>query len=236
MFAIEANNELTNSVSPGNAIIVGDVRYPYAMLANMTADQRAELGVVEVIIDPYPPDLDVDVTENAPAKIAGVWRITHSTTPRAFDVTTAQDAECKIIDRAAEQCRLAFITGGSGQALTYSRKLEEATKLMALPEGAEVNDEDFPFLTSSIGVDGDTVESVAETVLANNELWTAVGSAIERIRLNAKAKTKTKSTRTTVSLARNTVTAAFTTIATSGGDPTVITNAVTEALTAFAGI
>ncbi|PZR94181.1 MAG: hypothetical protein DI537_08815 [Stutzerimonas stutzeri] len=87
------------------------------------------------------------------------------------------------IDAQAEVQRLRWITPGSGQAMTYARKVEEAK---AVQSAAEPDPADYPLLAASIGIDGDDVEAVAVTVLAMDAAWAQIGVAIEAARLGAK--------------------------------------------------
>lgn len=87
------------------------------------------------------------------------------------------------IDLAAEAERLKYITGGAGQAMTYSRKLEEARAAAAEEEPDAQN---YPLLAASVGIDGATVAAVAQVVLGMDAAWTVIGAAIETVRLAAK--------------------------------------------------
>lgn len=88
------------------------------------------------------------------------------------------------IDAAAEAERLKYITPGSGQAMTYARKVEEAK--MADAEANPIA-ADYPLLAASLGIDGATIADVANLVLAMDEAWTLIGAAIEAARLSTKA-------------------------------------------------
>lgn len=90
----------------------------------------------------------------------------------------------RAIDEQAEALRLQHITPGSGQAMVYQAKLEEARALTSL-EG-EPNPEDFPLLAASVGVDGGDIEAVAAAVLAMRVQWTALAAQIEHCRLHGK--------------------------------------------------
>lgn len=90
----------------------------------------------------------------------------------------------KNIDFMAEQTRLKFITGGAGQAMVYQRKTQEA-EAMALDESpAAVN---YPLLAAELGITGETLAEIGETVLARRDLWLGVAAQIEQTRLLAKA-------------------------------------------------
>lgn len=84
------------------------------------------------------------------------------------------------IDNQAEQERLAHITPGVGQSMTYARKVEEAKAFTSDPDG------DYPMLSASVGIDGDSLEQVAQIVLNLDYQWSLIGSHIETVRLAAK--------------------------------------------------
>jgi hypothetical protein len=89
-----------------------------------------------------------------------------------------------MVDAAAETERQRYITQGAGQALTYQRKVDEARRAAAEEDPKAV---DYPFLCASLGIDGDSIAAVAQTVLSMDALWAQIGSAIEAERLRAKA-------------------------------------------------
>lgn len=84
------------------------------------------------------------------------------------------------IDAAAEQARCHFITPGSGQAMTYLRKEQEARAFVA------DNAAETPFLTAEATATGVTVAALAQIVIAKADAWTVVGPKIEAARLAAK--------------------------------------------------
>jgi hypothetical protein len=87
------------------------------------------------------------------------------------------------IDAAAEAERLKYITPGSGQAITYARKVEQAKAVLA---AADPQPADYPMLAASIGIDGADIVAVANTVVAMDAAWEMIGAAIETTRLTAK--------------------------------------------------
>ncbi|XUY27838.1 hypothetical protein RMR21_005635 [Agrobacterium sp. rho-8.1] len=87
------------------------------------------------------------------------------------------------IDEEAETARLRYITGGAGQAMTYQRKVEEAKR--AVLEDNPLPD-DYPMLSASLGIDGETIKDIALLVLTMDAQWAVIGSAIERARQTAK--------------------------------------------------
>lgn len=99
------------------------------------------------------------------------------------------------IDVAAENERLKYITAGVGQSMTYQTKFEQAVDYSkkyaahtADPKNVTTPDEnEYPLLRASIGIDGSSMIEVAETVTYAFALWEKIGAAIEGIRLKAKA-------------------------------------------------
>ena len=88
------------------------------------------------------------------------------------------------IDADAETARLAHITGGAGQAMTYGQKAAEAKACLAdaAPDAAA-----YPLLSAEIGITAPTLEEVAAVVAAAHAAWTLTGAQIEALRLGAKA-------------------------------------------------
>jgi len=106
------------------------------------------------------------------------------------------------IDSAAETERLKYITPGAGQAMTYQEKVAQAVSYtkahlayVAGLEGMEDGEEgagepnmaEYPLLAAGLGIDGDTLLEVAETVTFAYAIWQQIGAAIEAMRLLAKA-------------------------------------------------
>lgn len=85
------------------------------------------------------------------------------------------------IDAEAEQIRQRFLTPGAGQAMTYQRKEAEARAWMA------DNTAPTPFLSAEAPARDVTVADLAAEVIMLADQWTAIGSAIEGLRMGAKA-------------------------------------------------
>lgn len=88
------------------------------------------------------------------------------------------------IDAAAEVERLKYITPGVGQAMTYQRKADEASRFLA---ASNPKADDFPLLSAEIGVTAETLHGVAEAVSSAFNQWLFIGGQIETVRLKAKA-------------------------------------------------
>ena len=99
------------------------------------------------------------------------------------------------VDMAAENERLKYITSGVGQSMTYQEKYNQAVdyskKYIAHKqtpdELPEPNDDDYLLLKASLGIDGNTLIQVAETVTFSFAIWQQIGAAIEAKRLETKA-------------------------------------------------
>ncbi|NKW80487.1 hypothetical protein HGG72_09250 [Ochrobactrum pecoris] len=87
------------------------------------------------------------------------------------------------IDQAAEQERLRYITPGTGQAMTYQQKVTEAQAFKAAvnPQASH-----YTMLSSEVGITAETLDEVANIVLAAFAQWQQIGAMIESIRLGAK--------------------------------------------------
>ncbi|PIO98575.1 hypothetical protein [Pleomorphomonas carboxyditropha] len=88
------------------------------------------------------------------------------------------------VDAAAEAYRLTYITGGSGQAMAYQQKLEEAKAYLADPS---LTAAECPHIFAEIGITGETADAVAQVVVAMHAAWQIKSAEIEHKRLAAKA-------------------------------------------------
>jgi hypothetical protein len=109
-------------------------------------------------------------------------------------LTQAQIAACASIDRAAENCRLTFVTPGSGQAMVYMLKAQEAQAFLAkypteeavAAAQAVLAESDWPFLSAEAGITAPDMFSVAELVTRLQSDWIETAATIEKLRLNGK--------------------------------------------------
>ncbi|TAY66563.1 hypothetical protein ELG88_09855 [Rhizobium leguminosarum] len=95
------------------------------------------------------------------------------------------------IDASAEAERLKYITPGSGQALTYSQKSDEANRYLAATSRVAA---DYPLLSAEVGITASDISGVAAVVKAAFEQWQIIGARIEASRLRAKASIEEAST------------------------------------------
>lgn len=109
----------------------------------------------------------------------------------AQQVRALQASRCDAVDQQAEQVRQTFLTSGEGQALVYRHKVEEAKALQA--DDAPDPDK-YPILSASVGIEGETLQHIAERVLATHGAWLRAAAAVEAARLGGKAKIKAAKT------------------------------------------
>lgn len=96
---------------------------------------------------------------------------------KAFLHNTLDDAVrhyLDIVDQAAENARLKHLTPGSGQAMTYELKYQEA-----LAGGG-------PMISAEVEALGMTVQEAIDSVLVARQQWQVLGAQVEAARLKAK--------------------------------------------------
>ena len=95
-------------------------------------------------------------------------------------------AECTAeINRQAEEQRILYATPGDLMVMTYVEKVAQARAAIGDPDATP---EKYPMLAASIGIDGETVVEVAETVLDANLTWMSVNASIEAERKMSNAE------------------------------------------------
>lgn len=87
------------------------------------------------------------------------------------------------IDLLAERVRGEFITQGSGQAMVYMRKVQEAETFQP-GEGA------YPLLEAEVAATGEDIEDVVAGVLAQRDAWLVIAAQIETTRLRGKKEVR----------------------------------------------
>lgn len=90
------------------------------------------------------------------------------------DRDSAERHFLSLVDQAAESARLKHLTPGSGQAMTYEVKYQEA-----LAGGG-------PMIQAEADALGMTVQEVIDSVLVARQQWQVLGAQIEAARLKAK--------------------------------------------------
>ena len=139
---------------------------------------------------PWPKDGEGKETNAALAAVLAPYSL------RLFPPTLdeiKQDLQMAV-DEAAEKERQKYITGGSGQSMTYTEKFNQAVEYTKKWQAhkknpgqePEPNENDYLLLKAGLGIDGLTLIEVAETVTYSYAVWQQVGAAIEGARLKAK--------------------------------------------------
>ena len=95
------------------------------------------------------------------------------------------------INYDAEVERKKFITSGSGQAMTYMQKAEEAKRYLADPSPENSM---YPLLSAEVGITASTIHDVASVVTAAHNRWQYAGAKIEGQRLRAKSAIESSTT------------------------------------------
>jgi hypothetical protein len=97
------------------------------------------------------------------------------------------------IDNDAEAARMKFLTPGSGMAMTYQEKFAQAQGIMAMGETAanamteSERNAQFPTLSASVGIEGDTIWECSQLVLTKYAQFAQLSRMIEKSRLTGKA-------------------------------------------------
>lgn len=127
-------------------------------------------------------------TEIPPGKVAVASTLVfeEDTVARVYELDDLDLEPIKVaakrdIDARAEEVRALYITAGSGQALTYQAKAEEARHFIETDGAGQ-----YPFLSQEVGITGETLADVADVVFNMYNQWLAIGADIERVRLKAK--------------------------------------------------
>jgi hypothetical protein len=90
MFAIVQNNTIVQLVREGTAFTLDGVDYPFTWCNTSTPEEKAAIGMVDVIYGPRPDDRYYWVVENTPT-ISGDQVVgTFTATPKDLDQTKAQ--------------------------------------------------------------------------------------------------------------------------------------------------
>lgn len=155
----------------------GDISY-----APIVGDERGGARLVNVVNVGDPPAQEFYHKSAVSAALSGDT-LTYTQTWEADELASVQDVLLQRIDMAAETSRLQYITNGSGQALIYYAKSAEAK---AYQTDQNPDPKNYPLLSASVS-DGGDLAGVAKDVLDKTAAWTAIGAAIEAVRLPAKA-------------------------------------------------
>jgi hypothetical protein len=89
MFAIVQNNTIVQLVPEGTAFELDGVQYPANWCNLSTPEDKAAIGMVDVIYGQSPSDIYYWVTQDAPALIDGQVVVNYTFTPKDLDATKA---------------------------------------------------------------------------------------------------------------------------------------------------
>lgn len=116
------------------------------------------------------------------------------------DLAALKAAALVRIDAEAEAARLAFVTGGAGQALEYQATEAEGRAAVAAHAAGETLDPArYPFVAAEatafaeVGVTVSLVDAAFQ-VVALAEAWAATGSHIKALRRGAKLRVEAATT------------------------------------------
>lgn len=104
------------------------------------------------------------------------------------------------IDAEAEAARLAFVTGGAGQALEYqATEAEGRAAVAAAASGATLDPADYPFVVAEMTAFAEvgitvTLLDAAQQVVAQADAWQSTGSLIKALRRGAKLRVEAAGT------------------------------------------
>jgi hypothetical protein len=111
----------------------------------------------------------------------------------AFDQLAVFKAELKLrVDEDAERNRMRYITPGTGMAMTYAEKRDQAHAVHSMGQAAAnaLSEAEriaqFPTLSASVGLEAPTLWDCALLVIATSEVWADLSHFIERTRLLGK--------------------------------------------------
>lgn len=170
---------------------------PYAFEGGICTDERGD--AIEITQEQYDQALAAILDGKAVTTIGG-FKIVDAPAVEDDDPNANLDLDqwkAKLaikIDADAESARLRYITGGSGQAMTYQQKAQEAAEVLALVGAGEIDASRFPLLSAEVGITGPTLIEVAQVVDSAFQSWRVVGGAIETLRLGGKAAVIASST------------------------------------------
>jgi len=123
--------------------------------------------------------IPVDKTELVPTEYT-----TWNGSAWIVDLVAAKAANILTIDSLAETQRLTFITGGSGQSLTYQEKADDAQAYKDASYPVDLTG--YPFVQAEVNATGNTSTVATDDILAARGAWIVKGAAIEELRIKAK--------------------------------------------------
>jgi hypothetical protein len=99
MFAIISDNAIAMLVAPGTAFEWDNVQYPANWCNLSTPEEKAAIGMVDVVYGQYPNDQYYWVSQDAPVYADGVVTINYTATPK--DLFTLQINAVTVVQQTA---------------------------------------------------------------------------------------------------------------------------------------
>ncbi len=127
-----------------------------------------------------------------------VTRYVAAWSPAEPDLAVLKADALRRIDVSAETYRLQFLTGGSGQAMAYQQKLDEARAKIANPSIADAS---IPHIVAEAEATGMTKAEKATQIVATFEAWQPISAVIEGRRAAAKVAVESAETAEAVAAA-----------------------------------
>lgn len=182
-------------IDPATNNIIEVKTYDQPITEYVTRDQGVVNGkpflVEATIIDP-PYDSatqiktgPVDTYEGSPPEAKRTYVV--EDIPGTNIVLTLEEEQQRAkdsIDLASEQARKRHITPGSGQAMTYMEKVDEAIDYVAANYPADLTS--YPMIQAEVNATGKTPNQAADDIIAIRTAWISISAQIEEIRLKAK--------------------------------------------------
>lgn len=155
------------------------------------------------------------VSEYQPSDTVGASSVVRVWTEVAQPLANLKSALAEQIDAEAERCRMAYVTPGTGMAMTYREKLEQAEHVIAGGQAAadamsaEAAKSAYPTLAASVGIEGATLWACAQIVWGKYQIWAQISHEIEKSRLAGKKAVSDAADAAAARLARAAVTFPF---------------------------
>lgn len=107
------------------------------------------------------------------------------------------------VDLAAENSRNKYLTTGSGQAISYLRKEDDAEKYKADGYPVIGSPSEYPWITAEVNATGLSAQEAADAILAQRDAWLTLGTKIEEERRLGKLAIDAASDESEVNTARD---------------------------------
>lgn len=129
-----------------------------------------------------------------------VTRYVSAWSPEPIDIEVLKADALRMIDASAEIYRLRFLTAGSGQAMAYQQKLDEARAYVANPG---IDPAEIPHIIAEAAATGMTPAEKAGQIVATFAAWQLVSAGIEAKRAAAKIAVEAAATPEALTAAAN---------------------------------